>query len=64
MTERVAKGSYVWMEEYAHCACTQVEERRGDLLGYCPKHAHDRKRVMKLPNDPKKPWELGHAHIG
>ena len=39
----------VYMEEYKHCSCTQMEYKKSDLMGYCRRHANDRKYVIKLP---------------
>ena len=40
----------VYMEEYKHCSCTQIEHKKSDLMGYCRRHGNDRKYVIKLPN--------------
>lgn len=50
----------VWLEEYKHCGCSFVAEKKSELLGYCPKHANDRRRVIKLP----KPVPCGYAGVG
>lgn len=50
-----------WIEEY-NCGCSQVEDRKKDLLGYCGIHGNERKRVTKMPVPKgKKPLEKGLA---
>jgi len=48
-----------WIEEY-NCGCSQVENRKKDLLGYCGIHGDERKRLHKLhfPQG-EKPLEKG-----
>jgi len=41
-------SNWVWMEEYKHCSCSQIERKKSDLLGYCRRHGNDRKYVVKL----------------
>lgn len=36
------------MAEYK-CGCTDVQNRRNELLEYCGTHGDDRRRIYKLP---------------
>ena len=49
----------VYMEEYKHCSCSQMERKKSDLLGYCRRHGNDRKYVIKLPADNVTDDDLG-----
>jgi hypothetical protein len=65
--EKVSKPNkppkWIWMEEYAHCSCTNVTKTKAEALGYCENHGTERRRITRLPNsDP--PMELGFLNIG
>ena len=47
-----------WIEEYNY-GCSQVEDRKKDLLGYCGIHGYERKKVTKVIVE--KPLEKGLA---
>jgi len=40
---------WVWLEEYAGCGCSNVTLARKDAIGYCPRHATERRRIIKVP---------------
>ena len=42
---------YQWIAEYG-CGCTEVQDNKKDLLGYCHTHGNDAKRITKLPIAP------------
>lgn len=54
--ERLGK----WLEEYKHCGCSHVAATKAELMGYCSKHANDRRRITKLP----KAMPVGYAGVG
>ena len=63
MTTELARAEKLmgrWLEEFKHCACSYVAASKKELMGYCPRHANDRRRVTKLP----KPIEAGYAGVG
>jgi hypothetical protein len=51
MKASVVKGQ--WMEEYKHCSCSFVAEKKEDLPGYCAKHGNSRNHLYKLPRPVK-----------
>ena len=53
------RPQWVYMEEYKTCSCSQIEYKRSDLLGYCRRHFHDRRRVTKLPAETFDKADLG-----
>ena len=55
------RRKWVWLEEYAHCGCSNVTETKREAIGYCPKHGCDRLRITMIPNDG---IELGLATVG
>lgn len=57
--KKPAKARDVWMEEYKSCGCSNVTATKKEAIGYCPKHANDRRRITKLP-----PMPLGFVGIG
>ena len=46
-----------WIEEY-NCGCSQVENRKKDLLGYCGIHGDERKKVTKIVVEKRLPLGL------
>lgn len=48
----------IWYEEYKTCSCTFIADKKEDLPGYCPRHFHDKRRRMKLPDND---FERGYA---
>lgn len=48
-----------WLAEY-RCGCTEVQDRKRDLVGYCGVHGDSARRVMKIPVEGK-PLEKGLA---
>ncbi len=48
-----------WLAEY-RCGCTEVQDRKKDLVGYCGVHGDGARRVMKIPVEGK-PLEKGLA---
>lgn len=51
----------VWYEEYKHCACSFIAEKRAELPGYCPRHGNEKRRRLKLPD---KGFERGYVGVG
>lgn len=49
LVEEFSMSKWVWMEEYKTCSCSQIERKKSDLLGYCSRHGHNRRYVVKLP---------------
>jgi hypothetical protein len=39
-----------WLAEY-RCGCTNVQQKKGELLEYCGKHGENRRLVVKLPQE-------------
>lgn len=48
-TKRTPK--MVWYEEYKHCSCSMVVDTRAELLGYCRRHGHDKRRRLRIPDE-------------
>ena len=44
-----SKKLFWWLEEYQHCSCSTVAKTREELLGYCPRHATDKKYRIRVP---------------
>jgi len=51
----------VWYEEYKQCGCSFVDADRTKLPGYCPKHANDKRRRLRLPAKNFQPEDYGYA---
>ena len=54
-----AKRTFLWLEEFKTCSCTNLVKIKGDAIGYCPKHGTDRKYLTKVPITGKE--TLGYA---
>lgn len=37
-----------WLAEY-RCGCSEVQDRKKDLVGYCGTHGDDAIRIIKIP---------------
>ncbi len=44
-------GPMIWFEEYRTCSCSFVADLRRDLPGYCPRHGHNKRRRLQLPDN-------------
>lgn len=60
----MAKGrprKWQYLADY-RCGCTDVQDRRSDLLEYCGKHGENRRRIYTVPiKKGQKPMEKGLA---
>jgi hypothetical protein len=61
---QIAQGERMnsYMEEYKHCSCSFIANKKKDLPAFCPRHQNPRKYIVKIPRVEEK--ELGYAGIG
>ena len=51
---------FQWIAEYS-CGCSEVQNRKKDLVGYCSVHGNDLKHIQKLLLYDEKKVETGLA---
>ena len=56
-----AKPRSVWLEEYQACGCSNVTKTKAGVIGYCPKHYTDRRRLSRIIDVG---FQLGYAGVG